>query len=72
MKYKAWDLWGTNLLNTPVIIKFVFHELTRKNRLATYACINYGEAYAPKEIEDRSIVINDDCYKVIEALLGQA
>ena len=58
--------------NTPVIIKFVFHRLTKENRLSTYACINYGEAYAPEEIADRSIVINDDCGSVIEALLGHA
>ena len=58
--------------NTPVIIKFVFHMLTKENRLSTYACINYGEAYAPEEIADRSIVINDDCGSVIEALLGHA
>ena len=58
--------------NTPVIIKFGFHELTKRTPQAVYACINYGEAYCPKEIEDRSIVINADCGKVIDALLGQA
>lgn len=58
--------------NTPVIIKFVFHRLTKENRLSTYACINYGEAYAPEEIADRSIVINADAGEAIEALLGQA
>ena len=58
--------------NTPVIIKFVLHRLTKENRLSTYACINYGEAYAPEEIADRSIVINADAGEVIEALLRQA
>ena len=58
--------------NTPVIIKFVFHRLTKENRLSTYVCINYGEAYAPEEIADRSIVINEDCGAVIEILLRQA
>lgn len=72
MKIKGWGLWGTKFIFTPVIIKFVFHALTKENRLATYACINHGEAYAPAEIADRSIVINEDCGKVIEALLGQA
>ena len=56
--------------NTPVIIKFVLHRLTKENRLSTYACINYGEAYAPEEIADRSIVINADAGEVIEALLA--
>lgn len=55
--------------NTPGIIKYVFHRLTKNNRLSTYACINYGEAYAPKEIADRSIVINADAGEVIKMLL---
>ena len=61
---------STILRNTPVIIKFVLHRLTKENRLSTYACINYGEAYAPEEIADRSIVINADAGEVIEALLA--
>lgn len=58
--------------NTPTIIKFVFHRLTKNNRLSTYACINYGEAYAPEEIADRSNFINADAGEVVKALLGQA
>lgn len=58
--------------NTPEIIKFVFHRLTKNIRLSTYICINYGEAYAPEEITDRSIVINADAGEVIKALLGHA
>ncbi len=56
--------------NTPVIIKFGFHKATLENPLATYACINYGEAYAPKEISDRSIVINGDAGEIISNLLS--
>ena len=55
--------------NTPVIIKYVFHALTAENPLATYACINYNEAYAPEEIYDRSIVINGDAGEIISNLL---
>lgn len=58
--------------NTPGIIKFAFHRLTKINRLSTYACINYGETYAPEEIADRSIVINGDAGEVIKMLLDQA
>ena len=56
--------------NTPVIIKFGFHKATLENPLATYVCINYGEAYAPKEISDRSIVINGDAGEIISNLLS--
>ena len=46
--------------NTPVIIKYPFWQMTMDNKKAVYACINYGEACCPKEIEDRSICINGD------------
>lgn len=68
--FRGFRVWGTKLENTPVIIKFVLHRLTKENRLSTYACINYGEAYAPEEIADRSIVINADAGEVIETLLA--
>jgi len=55
--------------NTPVIVKYVFQSLTAENPLATYACINYNEAYAPEEIADRSIVINGDAWEIISNLL---
>ncbi|MDE6635530.1 MAG: Sir2 silent information regulator family NAD-dependent deacetylase [Lachnospiraceae bacterium] len=58
--------------NTPAIIKFVFHRLTKNNRNFTYICVNKGEAYAPREIADRSIAINADAGEVIKGLLGQA
>lgn len=34
---------------------------------AEYACVNYGEAFCPARIEDRSVCINGDIY---ETLLG--
>ena len=46
--------------NTPVIIKYPFWQLVKNNNKAVYACINYGEAFCPKEIEDRSICIDGD------------
>lgn len=46
--------------NTPVIIKFGFQRLTSENPKATYICVNDGEAYAPEDIRDKSILINED------------
>ncbi len=57
-----------NRYNTPVIIKYPFWRMTAQNKAATYACINYGEAVCPEEIAERSIVINGDVGKVVEAL----
>ena len=55
--------------NTPVIIKFGLHRMTAENPKATYVCVNYGQAYAPNEILDRSIVINGDAGEVISKLM---
>lgn len=46
--------------NTPVIIKYPFWRYTLENPDAVYVCINHGQAYAPREIVDRSICLNMD------------
>ena len=46
--------------NTPGIIKIPFLQMAAEWDKATYACLNYGEAFAPKEIEDKSICVNGD------------
>ncbi|MBM6803513.1 hypothetical protein H6B07_12775 [Mediterraneibacter glycyrrhizinilyticus] len=35
--------------NTPGIIKYPFWQMTYRNHDATYVCINYRDAAAPKE-----------------------
>lgn len=54
--------------NTPGIIKYPFWQMTAENPKATYACINYGETYCPREIMERSICINDDIGNVLKQL----
>ncbi len=54
--------------NTPVIIKYPFWRLTMDNPKAIYACINYGEAVAPREIQHQSICINEDIGKILSLL----
>ena len=49
-----------NKHNTPAIIKYSFWQMTYQNPEAFYACVNYGEEYAPKEIMERSICIDGD------------
>ena len=51
--------------NTPVIVKYPFWQMTMANAKAVYACINYGEAFCPSEIEDRSICIDGDIGQVL-------
>lgn len=56
-------------MNTPVIIKFPFWKMTNENSRAVYACLNYGEAYAPTEIKSRSICIDSDiCSTLIKII----
>ena len=54
--------------NTPGIIKVPFMRMTREWPDATYACVNYGEAFAPVEIRDKSICIDDDIGAVLKRL----
>ena len=56
--------------NTPGIIKYPFWRITAQNQNATYLCINSGKADCPKEIEDRSIVVNADLAEVLEQVLS--
>ncbi len=54
--------------NTPVIIKYPFWQMTMENEKAVYSCINYGEAFCPKEIEDRSICIDGDIGNILDVM----
>ena len=54
--------------NTPAIIKYPFWQLTAQNKRATYACINYGEAFCPEQIQKQSICLNDDIGNVLSAI----
>ena len=54
--------------NTPVIIKFPFWVMVHDNPDAVYACVNYREAYAPKQIAAQSICIDGDIGEIIDEL----
>lgn len=55
--------------NTPIIIKYPFWRIAMNNKQATYACINYGEAFAPKEIEKQAICINEDVGVLLDSVM---
>ena len=55
--------------NTPGIIKYPFWQMTMSNYKATYVCINYGEAAAPREIESQSIWVDGDIGEVLDLLV---
>ena len=56
-------------MNTPVIIKYPFWQMTNDNPKAVYACLNFNEAYCPVQIGSQSVCIDGDCGKVMEHLL---
>lgn len=54
--------------NTPVIIKYPFWQMTYQNPNAIYVCLNWQEAYCPREIRKQSICMNEDIGKVLNQL----
>ena len=55
--------------NTPSIIKYPFWQMTHSNPKATFISINKGEAICADEIKDKSILIENDIYKVLSDLV---
>lgn len=55
--------------NTPGIIKYPFWKMTAQNPRANYVCINYQGAYAPPEIRDSALCIEDDIDKVLNDVI---
>ncbi len=53
--------------NTPVIIKYPFWEMTRRNGRAAYACVNFSadEAVCPAAIAGRSVCVAGDIGEVL-------
>ena len=54
--------------NTPGIIKYLFWQLTATHSQAIYACINYGEAVCPEEIQGQAICIDGGIEEVLNSL----
>lgn len=54
--------------NTPAIIKYPFWRRTLANPDAVYACVNLGQAPAPKELAPRAISVDGDIARVLSAL----
>lgn len=54
--------------NTPTIFKVPYWQMTEEWPDAMYACLNYGQAFAPDEIKDKSICINGDIGEILAKL----
>lgn len=54
--------------NTPGIIKYPFWQYTQGNPNATYVCVNFKEAFTPRELQTRSLCIDADIGAVFKDL----
>ena len=54
--------------NTPGIIKFSFWKMVKQWKTAVYVCVNQGEAFAPEDVKEKSICINDDIGRVLYSI----
>ncbi len=55
--------------NTPMIVKYPFWQMTDANGKAVYACLNYGEAFCPKQIERQAICLDGDIGDIIHEII---
>ena len=56
-------------MNTPVIIKYPFWQMTIQNKRAVYACVNLENERHPYEMQQQSLYIQDDIGLVLKQLL---
>lgn len=42
--------------------------MTARNPKAVYACVNMNEAYAPREIGDRAVCVDEDISKILSLI----
>ena len=54
--------------NTPAIVKYSFWKMAYEWKDALYVCLNYGEAFAPDELKNKSICINGDIGTIVNQL----
>ncbi len=54
------------IFNVNVVI--TFWQMTYDNKRSVYSCLNYGEAFCPEKINDRSICIDGDIGEVLAKL----
>jgi NAD-dependent SIR2 family protein deacetylase len=54
--------------NTPGIIKYPFWKMTANLSEAVYACVNFGEAFCPDEIKNKSLLVNGDIGEILEEI----
>lgn len=55
-------------MNTPVIIKYPFWQMTAQNTKAVYACVNLEASMYPAHLEGQTICLEADISETLTAL----
>lgn len=55
-------------MNTPVIIKYPFWQMTAQTPNAVYACVNLRESYYPNEIARQSLCLQGDIGDILHTI----
>ena len=55
-------------INTPVIIKYPFWQMTAQTPNAVYACVNLRESYYPNEIARKSLCLQGDIGDILHTI----
>lgn len=58
-------------MNTPVIIKYPFWQMTVQKPNAVYACVNLRESYCPNEIAVQSICLQGDIGNILHTITNK-
>ena len=58
--------------NTPMIIRFPFERMVRRNKNLSLIRLNIDEAFVPEDFKDRAIGIGGDMAKVVSDLCSQS
>lgn len=56
--------------NTPVIIMYPFWRMAESSHKATYACVNLGESFCPREIVGQSVLLDAGITQVLRMWLA--
>lgn len=56
--------------NTPAIVKYPFWRIAAAGPHVTYACVNLGESCCPREIAERSVLLDADITSTLRDLVA--
>ena len=59
---------GAFVWTQTLLAQLLFWQMTNDNPKAVYACLNYNEAFCPKQIEKQSICLDGDAGAILDLM----